>query len=166
MRYIVDGYNAVRRDPALARAESEGGLESGRDALIERIVASGVLAKARVLVVFDGQPSSSASLGHGRRHPSLNVRFSTAPESADDAILDLLRSRSTREEITVVTADAELAFGARRAGASVMGPEAWEGLRSPARRRVSRPSPGSTSGKPAPTSKDTSYWLDIFGDGE
>lgn len=160
MRYIVDGYNAIRRDAVLRRLETEGGLEAGRDALLSRILASGILAKARVLVVFDGSNERGHAGAASRRHPKLNVRFSRSPQSADDAILALLESNEASQETCVVTADAELAFGVRRTGASVVGPEGWDGLKSPGKRRSRSPQP--KSGKPSPNAKDTSYWLEIF----
>jgi len=80
-------------------------------------------------------------------------------------MLELL-SRWKGESVTVVTADSDLAFEARKLGASVIAPESWEPLKGkvlkPARGR-----PGAKSAKedkPQASAKDVDYWLGIFGD--
>lgn len=160
--YVVDGYNAIRRIDALSRAESSRGLEAGRDALLSTIVASGVLARHRVLVVFDGVSEVVSSMP--RLHRSLAVRFSRAPQTADRAIVELLQKGASA--VTVVTADRDLQLEVRRMGASVVEPSAWEGLRGPSRRKRRTSPPPARDDKPQPSSGDVSYWLEVFGEGQ
>lgn len=160
MVFLVDGYNAIRRVDRLRRVEERDGLEAGREALISAVLASGVLNKSKVIVLFDGRgdvygPSM-------RAHPALTVRFSKAPQNADQAILSLLERKSSSER-TVVTADQELAFAARAAGASVIAPAEWDALRAWDRRKRGK-KPSETMDKPKATSDDVRYWLKIFGD--
>lgn len=161
--FLVDGYNAIRRVERLKTAEARAGLAGGRRALIATIVASGVLRSQRVVVVFDG-----SSEGRGSEispHPDLAVRYSTPPSDADAAILSLLRGApagGSGEPATVVTADQELSFEARRLGALVVSPERWVGLRTAprAKRRARRP---PSSDKPQASASDVRYWLEVFG---
>lgn len=165
MRYVVDGYNAIRRVDAFCRVEASRGLEAGRDALLSAIVASGVLDSSPVLVVFDGAADVTASMP--RLHRSLTVRFSRAPESADAAIVALLQGADS-SEVRVVTADRELQFSVQRLGASVVTPESWDGLRTQRKRRRRGVPPRPDKEKPKPSARDVAYWLDVFepdGDG-
>jgi predicted RNA-binding protein with PIN domain len=161
---LVDGYNAIRRVAHLKNAEERAGLEAGRRALLLAIVASGVLRSQRVIVVFDG---SEAGVPSGPPpHRSLSVRYSVPPQSADEAILALMRkSREAPELVIVVTADSELAFEARRLGARTVSPEAWEALRV-ARLRKPRGRAAARSDKPEPTASETDYWRRVFGGDE
>ncbi len=71
MRYVVDGYNVTKRDPATARLSLEG----QREALVARLAArgEGLLGSGPKTVVFDGVPD--AGVGTFRRG-SVEVRFS------------------------------------------------------------------------------------------
>jgi hypothetical protein len=93
----------------------------------------------------------------------LSVRFSTPPADADAAILELL-ARSKGNPVTVVTADSDLAFEARKLGASVVDPESWELLKP---RKAGKPRKGRAAreDKPQVSAKDVDYWLGVFGDG-
>ena len=95
-------------------------------------------------------------------HPMLSVRFSTPPADADAAILDLL-ARSKGKPVTVVTADSDLAFEARKLGAAVIEPESWELLKP---RKAGKPPKGRAAkeDKPQASAKDVDYWLSIFGE--
>ncbi len=95
----------------------------------------------------------------------LGVRFSAPLADADAAILDLL-ARSKGESVTVVTADSELAFQARKLGATVVPPESWEPLKA---MRARKPPKGKSrkpaKEKPQASAKDVDYWLGVFGNG-
>ncbi|MGH9324569.1 MAG: NYN domain-containing protein [Vicinamibacteria bacterium] len=161
--FIVDGYNAVRRIPQLASAEKKAGLEAGRRALASAIVASGVLRRDRVIVVFDAASDTAPS--EPSPHPMLSIRFSNPPRDADAAILDLLSKAgaSASKSVTVVTADRELAWEARRLGAQVVSPEDWALFRTKPKPRR-RSSPGPATEKPEASARDVDYWLAVFGD--
>ncbi|MDO8847437.1 MAG: NYN domain-containing protein [Coriobacteriia bacterium] len=151
MRYVVDGYNVTKRDPATARLSLEG----QREALVARLAArgQGLLGSGPIVVVFDGVPD--AGVGTFRRG-SVEVRFSRL-ETADDLIVRLAEG----DGVTVVTSDTGLgirvgAFGARVLGSDVC----FEG-------RAGKPSPryrASSAGLPPGANKVTEelkkLWLD------
>jgi len=86
MRWLVDGYNVIRRDPDLRAHEAES-LEAGRTALL-RLVAHVARAKGdRFTVVFDGAPASGPRSAGGQ----VEVIFSRPPDKADDVLVRLAR---------------------------------------------------------------------------
>jgi predicted RNA-binding protein with PIN domain len=124
MRYLVDGYNITKRDPATSELE----LEAQREALIARLAtrASDLLGRGEVVVVFDGRSGA----GSDSRRGSVVVRFSR-DEPADDLIVRLVRGAGD----SVVTSDAGLAGHVRALGATVLGAETcFEATRTRRRR--------------------------------
>lgn len=110
MRFLIDGYNVTRSDPA-TRSHS---LEEQRRALVARLAARGadLLGRGRVTVVFDGVAGGHADGGQGQ----VSVRFASGPETADDLIVRLVTAGDT----TVVTDDGGLAGRARARGAAIV----------------------------------------------
>jgi predicted RNA-binding protein with PIN domain len=107
--YFVDGNNLI------GRARGGKASDDDRSALVRELSDRLRRTRARILVFFDGS-GSAASLG------SLSIRFS-GPVTADDAIVRELARSKTPREVTVVTADRDLARRARDAGAQVATPE-------------------------------------------
>jgi len=114
MRWLIDGYNVIRRDPDLRAAEAAG-LEAGRAALLRAIAPVAVRLDDRFTVVFDGAPSRQSPPAPGR----LEVIFSRPPESADDVLRRLARQAGAGS--AVVSDDRAVADAARRAGCTVVG---------------------------------------------
>ena len=113
--FVVDGYNAIRRVPRFAVVEARDGLRAGREALVTAILASGTLRAQPVVIIFDG--NKDIDIRHNLRapHPKLTLRFSRSPDNADQEILRFVgKGRATAA--TVITADQDLAFEARRLG--------------------------------------------------
>ncbi len=106
MQWLVDGYNVIRRDPALASREATS-LEAGRAALCARLAALARRSGERFTVVFDGTGSGSAAAGG-----TVRVVFSSARETAD-RVLARLATRGG----AVVSNDREVRRAAERAGA-------------------------------------------------
>ena len=113
MPYFLDGNNVI----GLARRTARPG-EDDRTALLSEISARLRTTRASVRVFFDGGGGRGLSLG--------NLSVSESGGSADDAIVrDLTRSKDPGQ-ITVVTADRELARRCRDAGGKTMSPsEFW-----------------------------------------
>ena|SRR6266508_645532 len=110
MRWLVDGYNVIRRAPELKSREQES-LEGGRQALCALLVEVARRSEDTFTVVFDGaQTGGRASGGSG-----VTVLFSSARESADRVL-----SRMAREGGAVVSNDREVRREAERAGAIVV----------------------------------------------
>ena len=109
MRWLVDGYNVIRRWPELAAAEQRQGLEGGRDRALRAPVAGGPgVSGDEFTVVFDG--TQAGGLGHGGM--GVRVVFSSARESADRVIAQMAQGGGA-----VVSNDREVMRAAARAGA-------------------------------------------------
>src|SRR5437667_9938417 len=91
MRWLIDGYNVIRRDADL-RAHEEESLEAGRTALLRFVAGAARAGGDRFTVVFDGAPASRPALAGGQ----VEVIFSRPPEKADDVLVRLARQRGAR----------------------------------------------------------------------
>jgi len=111
MRFLVDGYNVTKGDPATAPLDLEG----QRDSLVSRLATrvDELFGCGSVVVVFDGVSGGGEDYRRGR----VDVRFSRVG-TADDLIAGL-----AGPDTTVVTSDAGLAARARDRGARVVGRE-------------------------------------------
>src|SRR5215470_9846374 len=107
MHWMVDGYNVIRRDPALSSQEALS-IEAGRDALCRLLARTARESGETFTVVFDGAGSGGAGSGGG----GVRVIFSSARESAD-RVLARLAIRGG----AVVSNDREVRRAAERAGA-------------------------------------------------
>jgi hypothetical protein len=114
-----------------------------------------------VVIIFDGK--DDVDIGHNLRapHPKLTLRFSRSPDNADQEILRLV-GQGWATAATVITADQDLAFEARRLGASVVAPESWSVLKLP--KRPKKRSSQAGSEKPNASASDVAYWLEVFED--
>ncbi len=107
MHWMVDGYNVIRRDPALASQEALS-IEAGRNALCRLLAQTARDSGETFTVVFDGAGHGGAGTGAG----GVRVMFSSARESAD-RVLARLAIRGG----AVVSNDREVRRAAERAGA-------------------------------------------------
>jgi predicted RNA-binding protein with PIN domain len=115
MRWLVDGYNVIRRDPDLRGAEEES-LHAGRAALLRLVAGVAQGSGERFIVVFDGAPRGSEALSG-----QLEVLFSRPPETADDVLIRLARQH--REGAVVISSDRTVTHAAARAGCTVLSAE-------------------------------------------
>jgi hypothetical protein len=111
MRWLVDGYNVIRRSPEMAARERES-LEAGRLALCRALAGAARASGDEFTVVFDGtQARGPASAGWGVR-----IVFSSARETADRVL-----ARMAQGGVAVVSNDREVKRAAQRAGAIAIG---------------------------------------------
>jgi predicted RNA-binding protein with PIN domain len=113
MRWLVDGYNVIRRDPELQSREAES-LEAGRRALLHVIARARRAPQDEFTVVFDGARLTGGTPTPGR----IRVVFSRPPLTADDEIMRL--ARQLRSGAVVVSSDRKIQDAARRAGSAVL----------------------------------------------
>ncbi len=106
MRWLIDGYNVIRRSPELSSRERES-LEAGRRALCGLLNRAARARGDEFTVVFDG-----AGGGGSAGLAGVRVIFSSARESAD-RVLARLATRGG----AVVSSDREVRRAAARAGA-------------------------------------------------
>jgi predicted RNA-binding protein with PIN domain len=107
MRWLVDGYNVIRRSPDLSSREGAG-LEAGRTALCQLLAEAARGSGERFTVVFDGAGGGGAGLGAS----GVEVLFSSARETADQVL-----ARMAIRGGAVVSNDREVCRAASRAGA-------------------------------------------------
>jgi predicted RNA-binding protein with PIN domain len=118
VRWVLDGYNVIRRDPDLRAREAES-LEAGRAALLRLVARLASDSSDTFTVVFDGARRVAGAPGGGR----VEVVFSRPPETADDVVRRL--AVGLREGGVVVTSDRALQTAARRSGAVSVTAEAF-----------------------------------------
>src|SRR5688572_21535616 len=119
MRWIIDGYNVIRRDPDLAGVEATG-LPAGRAALLRLVAGAAQTSGDTFTVVFDGAPGFGEGAG-GR----VETIYTRPPEKADDVIVALARRFAA--DAIVVSSDRAVSDGARRAGATAVSAERFLG---------------------------------------
>jgi predicted RNA-binding protein with PIN domain len=113
MRWLIDGYNVIRRDPELKACEAES-LEAGRRALLHLIARARRAPQDEFTIVFDGARLSGGTPTAGR----IRVVFSRPPLTADDELMRL--ARQLRSGAVVVSSDRKIQDAARRAGSAVL----------------------------------------------
>jgi predicted RNA-binding protein with PIN domain len=118
VKWLVDGYNVVRRD-ADFRGREEISLEAGRSALLAAVAAAARRTGDTFVVVFDGARRAGAAPAGGR----VQVVFSTPPESADDVLRRLAAQGGAGT--AVASSDRAVATAARRTGAISVSAEAF-----------------------------------------
>ncbi len=107
MRWLVDGYNVIRRSPELASQERVS-LEAGRQALCRLLAGAARASGDQFTVVFDGSGGGGAATGGA----GVRVLFSSARERADQVL-----ARLASQGGAVVSNDREVLKAAERAGA-------------------------------------------------
>src|SRR6266568_4621016 len=105
MRWLIDGYNVIRRSPEMVS------LEEGRQALCELLSATARASGDAFTVVFDGAGAGGTGSGRG----GVTVVFSSARENADRVLIRLARQGGA-----VVSNDREVRQSVARAGAVVV----------------------------------------------
>ena len=113
MRWLIDGYNVIRRDPDLRGAE-EGGLSAGRAALLRRLAAIARETDEVFTVVFDGARLRADDLPAAAAG-AIEVVFSRPPDNADEILRRL--AAKWREAAVVVSSDRAVETAAWRTGA-------------------------------------------------
>ena len=113
MRWLIDGYNVIRRDPELAQHEARG-LEEGRAALLRLVAGAARASGDPFTVVFDGARRAGGLPAGGQ----VQVVFSRPPETADDVLRRL--AAELRSGAVVVSSDRAVRDAAARAGAAAV----------------------------------------------
>jgi predicted RNA-binding protein with PIN domain len=115
VRWLIDGYNVIRRSAELSSRERES-LEAGRRALCEMLSRAAGSRGDEFTVVFDGAGGGGSAGVAGVR-----VIFSSARETADRVLARLAQAQGG----AVVSSDREVLRAAARAGAVVITSEAF-----------------------------------------
>lgn len=150
---IIDAYNLILRSPELRPGPGKT-LRESREKLINLLQWAIGGGDVQFLVVFDGAESGGGDGRQGR----VEVRYARPPLKADDVIRRLVEERIENEkEVTVVTADLEVARHARAMGADISLSDLFmASLLGPT-------TPGADLEKPASlTKKEIEEWAQIF----
>lgn len=118
MRWLIDGYNVVRRDAGLHDRDAQS-LQAGRAALLAVVARVASRVSDTFTVVFDGTATGATPPAGGR----VQVVFSRSPETADDVLRRLVGT--LREGAVVVSSDRAVQQSAHRAGAVAISAEAF-----------------------------------------
>ncbi len=98
MPVVIDGNNLLHA----ARRVQTSSLLIGRSMLCDAIGRWAQRRKERVHIVFDG-PAPPPDLAKQIGHPAIEVTYSGAGVSADQALIHLLESDSAARRLTVVS---------------------------------------------------------------
>lgn len=113
MLVLVDGYNVTRS------TKDELRLPDQRRWLLDTAAGAAARTGAEFEVVFDG--AAAGRPADGPRRLGVQVRFTSADEEADDALLAIVVALPVGRPVTVVSDDRRVRDGAHRLGANVLG---------------------------------------------
>jgi predicted RNA-binding protein with PIN domain len=113
MSYIVDGNNVMGQTPGWHRDKA-----NARRKLVEQLAEYARLKKARITVVFDGEPDRL--LPDSSAYRGVKVLYAERGSDADARIKRLVEASSNARGLTIVTSDNHLAFIVRARGARVL----------------------------------------------
>ncbi len=113
MAYIVDGNNVMGQTPGSNRDKP-----NARRRLVEQLAAFAFAKKARVTVVFDGEPDRL--MPEASAHRGVKIFYAEKGSDADARIESMVESSPNPRGLTVVTSDRHLAFVVRSRGAKII----------------------------------------------
>ncbi|GBD09743.1 hypothetical protein HRbin22_02004 [Candidatus Thermoflexus japonica] len=154
MPFLIDGHNLIGAMPDLHLEDPD---DEAR--LVERLQRLAMRTGRRILVVFDrGVPGGASFLSRG----GVTVRFAPAGVTADELMIQRIRSERNPRGLIVVSSDRSVQEAARRHGASVW--SAAEFLAYMQRHLGEAPaSTGIAEEKPDEVDEaELDYWLRLF----
>lgn len=126
---IIDGWNAVRSNPAMEKIFLERGLDAAREELWRLVGPLHDYGGARVTIVYDGRGDEVSILRRNGIN-TLSEVFTPSCMTADELIEQLCASSSNPSGITVVSRDNLLRLTATTFGATALAPDKlFEGAR-------------------------------------
>ncbi len=120
---IIDGYNLIRQSASLSPLDQQD-IQSGREALIDRLVAYRRLRNHKITVVFDGHGTPPISGNLRNRVKGIEVIFSRRGETADAVIIRM--AAREKERGVIVTSDREIQRAASSQMAAIIDSPAFE----------------------------------------
>ena len=109
MAYLIDGNNLLGRI-----APHELRERSGRDGLVVRLLAFQRVTRARIHLVFDGNPEQTPT--DIPVNPKFTIHFPGEGQSADDIIKDMMDRQTDRRRFFVVSSDRAIRELAKKKG--------------------------------------------------
>jgi predicted RNA-binding protein with PIN domain len=122
---IIDGYNLIRQSDAFLRQERVS-LESGRQALIQKLSNYKKIKHHKITVIFDGA-SVLSDFAEPYYEAGIRICFSPQSRSADDIIKEW--AEKERSQAIIVTSDTAIIAHAQRFGCGLISsPDFYEKL--------------------------------------
>jgi len=109
MAYLIDGNNLLGRI-----APHELREKGGRDGLVVRLLAFQRVTRARIHLVFDGNPEQTPT--DVPVNPKFTIHYPGAGGTADDVIRDMIARQTDRRRFFVVSSDRALRDLAKKSG--------------------------------------------------
>lgn len=109
MAYLIDGNNLLGRVAPHELRET-----GGRDGLVVRLLAFQRVTRARIHLVFDGNPEQTPT--DVPVNPKFTIHFPGAGGSADDIIREIIGRQTDRRRFFVVSSDRAIRELAKTSG--------------------------------------------------
>jgi len=122
LHIIIDGYNMIRRSPALSTIDRHD-LQLGREALVDSVAEYKRIKKHKITIVFDGTRARPFSK-HNDHVKGITIKFSSPGETADTEIKRI--AAQEREKALVVSSDRDIVRFVSARGAATMSSDAFE----------------------------------------
>jgi predicted RNA-binding protein with PIN domain len=118
MAYLIDGNNLLGRI-----APHELRERSGRDGLVARLLAFQRVTRARIRLVFDGNPDEKPT--DIVVNPKFTIHYPGEGQSADDVIRDMILRQTDRRRFFVVSSDRAIREMAKKKGIEAVTSDAF-----------------------------------------
>jgi predicted RNA-binding protein with PIN domain len=118
MAYLIDGNNLLGRI-----APHELREKGGRDGLVVRLLAFQRVTRARIHLVFDGNPEPTPT--DVPVNPKFTIYFPGAGGSADDVIRGMIERQTDRRRFFVVSSDRAIRELAKKRGLEAVTSDAF-----------------------------------------
>jgi predicted RNA-binding protein with PIN domain len=118
MAYLIDGNNLLGRI-----APHELRERSGREGLVVRLLAYQRVTRARIHLVFDGNPEATPT--DVPVNPKFTIHYPGEGQSADDVIRDMIGRQTDRRRFFVVSSDRAIRELAKTSGLEPVKSEAF-----------------------------------------
>ena len=122
MHIVIDGFNLIRRSPALGPIERSD-FQQAQDTLVEWLTIYRRKRKHKVTVVFDGWDRGSIT-GSSRAQQGVQVVYSARGVTADQRIMSMAANSS--EDMCIVSSDGEIARFAQSKGKTTLSSPEFE----------------------------------------
>jgi len=118
MAYLIDGNNLLGRI-----APHELREKGGREGLVVRLLAFQRVTRARIHLVFDGNPEPTPT--DVPVNPKFTIHYPGAGGSADDVIRDMIERQTDRRRFFVVSSDRAIREMAKKRGLEAVTSDAF-----------------------------------------
>jgi len=159
MNYIIDGYNLGYKIKSCIPLLKNGDTERAIPCILQSVAGRITAFDKKIIVVFDGR---SGAFPRITSFSGIQVKFSKAPQKADDIIRNFLRKLKNPENWCSVSSDNEIIMTARAMGAQA---EKSENFLSQQRKSSADRNRDSAEYKQKYQADniDMNYWLKQFG---